>query len=420
MSNKQKSIIVYAHWAGIKNPECMGALSVSYVRGKEIFSFEYNSNWLRTDKGYILDPDLQQYTGPQYAKTDKHNFGIFLDSSPDRWGRVLMKRREALSAGIENRAERKLLESDFLLGVFDGNRMGALRFKTDTDGDFLDNNKYFAAPPWTSIRDLEYASMQLEQTGSEKDQDYSKWINMLIAPGSSLGGARPKAGVLDIDKNLWIAKFPSGNDERDIGAWEMIVHELAVKAGINVPMCKAERFSSRHHTFLTKRFDRTSNNERVHFASAMTMLGYNDGDNTSSGVSYLELAEFLIQNGANTTLDLKELWKRIVFSICISNTDDHLRNHGFLLSSKGWRLSPAYDINPDPHGYGLSLNISENDNRLKTDIALKVAPYFRIDQNEGESIINDVKSIIPQWTKIVDKYDISEREKGEMKTAFRL
>jgi len=420
MGKGQKKIIVYAHWGEMKNPECMGTLSVSHVRGKEIFSFEYNSNWLKTDKGYILDPDLQQYTGPQYTKADKPNFGIFLDSSPDRWGRVLMKRREALNAEIENRAERKLLESDFLLGVFDGNRMGALRFKTKADGDFLDNNRYFAAPPWTSIRDLEYASMQLEQTGSEKNQNYKKWLNMLIAPGSSLGGARPKAGILDIDKNLWIAKFPSGNDERDIGAWEMIVHELAIKAGINVPMCKAERFSSKHHTFLTKRFDRVSGNKRLHFASAMTMLGYNDGNNAASGVSYLELVEFLIRQGSETTRDLKELWKRIVFSICISNTDDHLRNHGFLLTQKGWQLSPAYDINPVPHGYGLNLNITENDNRLDTGIALKVASYFRIDQNEGESIINEIKSIIPQWSNIADKYDISEREKREMKTAFCL
>lgn len=420
MSTKQKVIIVYAHWKGMDKPECMGTLSVSHVRGKEIFSFEYNSDWLKTDTGYSLDPDLQKYTGPQYTKTDKPNFGIFLDSSPDRWGRVLMKRREALNAEIENRAERKLLESDFLLGVFDGNRMGALRFKTDKEGDFLDNNKYFAAPPWTSIRDLEYSSMQLEQTGSEKDPDYSKWINMLIAPGSSLGGARPKAGVMDIDKNLWIAKFPSGSDERDIGAWEMVVHELAIEAGITVPICKAERFSSRHHTFLTKRFDRGYSNKRLHFASAMAMLGYNDGDNADSGVSYLELAEFLIQNGANTTLDLKELWKRIVFSICISNTDDHLRNHGFLLNSKGWQLSPAYDVNPVPHGYGLSLNISETDNRLKTDIALKVAPYFRIDKNEGVSIISKIKAIIPQWSRIADKYNISEREKREMKSAFCL
>ena len=421
MSEKQKRILVYAHWAGMKNPECMGTLTISSVRGKEIFSFAYNPEWLTMGGRDIMDPDLQHYTGPQYIKPDKSNFGMFLDSSPDRWGRVLMKRREALHAEIENRAERRLLESDFLLGVFDESRMGALRFKIDPDGDFLDNDSRFSAPPWASIRNLEYASLQLEKTGSEKKSDYHTWIDMLIAPGSSLGGARPKAGIWDNDENLWIAKFPSNSDVRDIGAWEMVVHELAMKTGINVPLCKAERFSSRHHTFLTKRFDRISRNarnERVHFASAMTMLGYNYGDNAAAGVSYLELAEFLIQHGAETTRDLKELWKRIVFSICISNTDDHLRNHGFLLTQKGWELSPAYDINPVPHGHGLSLNISENDNRLDTDIALKAAPYFRIDQNEGESIISEIKSIIRLWPEIADICDIPEREKREMKSAF--
>jgi len=241
---------------------------------------------------------------------------------------------------------------------------------------------------------------------------------MLIAPGSSLGGARPKAGIVDKENNLWIAKFPKGNDSRDIGAWEMIVHELAVETGINVPECKAEKFSSNHHTFLTKRFDRARNKQRIHFTSAMTMLGYTDGDNASSGVSYLELAGFLVQHGSNTTQDLKELWKRIVFSICVSNTDDHLRNHGFILNQKGWNLSPAFDINPVPNGFGLSLNISENDNRLNTDIALQVAPYFRINQTEGVSIIDKIKTTVMTWPKLADKYNISGFEKKEMKTSF--
>ncbi|MDA3939740.1 MAG: HipA domain-containing protein [Spirochaetia bacterium] len=414
----QKIILVYAHWKGIDQPELMGNLSVSTVRAKEIFSFEYSSGWLEKGIGFIIDPDLSFYSGPQYTKPDKTNFGIFLDSSPDRWGRVLMKRREAIDAIQDGRSERELLESDFLLGVFDGNRMGALRFKTEQDGEFLDNNRNFATPPWISIRDLEYASLQLDKSNSESSDNYQKWLNMLITPGSSLGGARPKAGIIDKDKNLWIAKFPKGNDSRDIGAWEMIVHELAVKAGINVPECKAEKFSSTHHTFLTKRFDRDSIQQRLHFASAMTMLGHSDGDNASSGVSYLELAEFLVQYGSNTTQDLKELWKRIVFSICISNTDDHLRNHGFILNRKGWQLSPAYDINPVPHGYGLTLNISENDNRLDTDITLKVAPYFRIDITEGKLIIKKIKSVVANWSNIADKYDIPNYEKREMKTAF--
>ena len=419
MSSGQRKIYIYAHWVGMENPECMGVLTATPVRGKEIFSFSYNAEWLKTENRYIMDPDLQYYTGPQYTKSNTSNFGIFMDSSPDRWGRVLMKRREALYAEIENRPEKRLLESDFLLGVFDENRMGALRFKIEPDGDYLDNNSSHSAPPWASIRDLEYASLKLEKAGSEKNPNYHAWIDMLIAPGSSLGGARPKAGVLDNDNNLWIAKFPSNNDDRDMGAWEMVAHELAVKSGIDVPPCKAEKFSSPYHTFLTKRFDRTSCNRRLHFASAMTMLGYRDGDNADTGVSYLELVEFLIRHGAKTTHDLKELWRRIIFSICISNTDDHLRNHGFIFTENGWILSPAYDINPSPHGYGLSLNISETDNRLDTDIALKVAHYFRVDQNEGKLIIDEIESIVQQWPVIADTYQLSEREKQAMRTAFR-
>ncbi len=414
----QKTILVYADWDGMEKPVQMGELAVSTVRGNEVFSFEYNSNWLKSNNGIILDPDLEYYSGPQYTRKNKSNFGLFLDSSPDRWGRVLLKRREALNSNLEERPQKKLQESDFLLGVYDGSRMGALRFKTEHDGDFLDTNKEFASPPWISIRDLEYASLQIEKNNSENNSNYNIWLNMLIAPGSSLGGARPKAGIIDNNNNLWIAKFPKGNDSRDIGAWEMIVHELALQAGIDVPECKAERFSSNHHTFLTKRFDRSKNNQRLHFASAMTMLGYTDGDSASHGVSYLELAEFLVQHGSNTTQDLKELWKRIVFSICVSNTDDHLRNHGFILNQKGWQLSPAFDINPVPLGYGLSLNITENDNRLETDIALKVAPYFRINKNEGLLVIDKIKTVVSTWVQLADRYNISEYEKKEMKTSF--
>ena len=310
------------------------------------------------------------------------------------------------------------VKSYFLLGVFDGNRIGALRFKIDLMGDFQDNNSKFAAPPWTSIRILEDACLHLETSGSESDPLYGKWLNSLIAPGSSLGGARPKAGVTDSNGHLWIAKFPSRSDERNIGAWEMIVHELAKLTGLIVPECKDEQFSSDHHTLLTKRFDRNSKMERIHFASAMTMLGYTDSADALSGVSYLEIAEFLIQNGAETTMDLRELWKRIIFSICVSNTDDHLRNHDFLLTPEGWRLSPAYDINPVPFAYGLSLNISENDNRLDMDLALSVAPYFRIDINEGKLIIEEFQSIIGKWPELADRYSISKYEQDSMRTAF--
>lgn len=241
---------------------------------------------------------------------------------------------------------------------------------------------------------------------------------MLVSSGSSLGGARPKASVLDKEGNLWIAKFPSKNDGDDIGAWEMVTYELAIQSGVIMAESKAEKFSSNQHTFLTKRFDRTSEGKRIHFASAMTLLGYTDGADASSGTSYLELVDFITKNGANPTKDLKQLWRRIVFSISVSNTDDHLRNHGFLLTNKGWVLSSAYDINPVETGVGLKLNISEDDNALDLDIAIQVAPYFRITKDEAKIIINEIKIIVSQWRKYASIYGISRLEQENKSQAF--
>jgi serine/threonine-protein kinase HipA len=209
MDRAQKKIYVYADWLGMETPELMGILSAELLRGKELFSFEYDKDWLKNHSTQVLDPDLGLYSGKQFLRDEKSNFGLFLDSSPDRRGRVLMKRREAVLAKTEGRAINNLYESDFLLGVYDLHRMGALRFKLDTDGDFLDNNKDLSAPPWTSICELEHASLELERNLEKDDPSLLKWLNMLMAPGSSLGGARPKASVLHIDGSLWIAKFPS-------------------------------------------------------------------------------------------------------------------------------------------------------------------------------------------------------------------
>src|SRR5690606_9965432 len=217
----------------------------------------------------LLDPDLQLFAGVQYlSKQDKNNFGMFLDSSPDRWGRILMRRREAALARLENRPEQHLFETDYLLGVYDAHRMGALRFKLDKEGAFLNDNKEMASPPWASIRDLEQISLRLEDDDVINDPEYLKWLNMLVAPGSSLGGARPKASILDNDNQLWIAKFPSKNDQSDVGAWEMLTYELAIAAGVNMAVSQAKKFTSTNHTFLTKRFDRTKDGKRIHFASA--------------------------------------------------------------------------------------------------------------------------------------------------------
>lgn len=417
MKNKRE-IIVYADWETLDKPGIMGYLTVTIVRGKEIFSFEYNHEWLISGNSFLLDPDLELYSGSQYAREEKSNFGLFLDSSPDRWGRVLMKRREAVMARIEQRPEKRLQESDFLLGVYDEYRMGAMRFKEDVNGNFLNDNKALAAPPWTSLRELENASLQLEQEEPPTDQETLKWLNMLIAPGSSLGGARPKASVQDKSGDLWIAKFPSKYDEYNIGAWEMITSEMAKLCGIRMADAMVQLFSGRFHTFLSKRFDRTPEKKRIHFASAMTLLGYTDGTDFHDGVSYLELAEFILRNGANVQRDLEELWTRIVFSVCCHNTDDHLRNHGFMLTPTGWILSPAYDLNPNPTGTGLKLNISETDNSLNLDLAMEVLPYFRLSEKRALELISSIKSQVSKWNILATMMGISRLEQDRMKNAF--
>jgi len=418
--NSNKEILVYADWDGLETSQFIGTLFSSYSRGKEIFSFEYGKEWLQSSFVQEIDPDLGLYSGIQYLRDEKSNFGVFLDSSPDRWGRVLMDRRESILARMENRQRRNLNESDYLLGVFDEQRMGALRFKeTETGASFMNNNQNFATPPWTSIRELEQASYQLENDLIEDDSEILKWLYMLLAPGSSLGGARPKAGVRNTDGSLWIAKFPSKEDRYDVGAWEMIANELAQMAELNVAQAMAKPFFGKHHTFLTKRFDRTVTGRRLHFASAMTLLGYTDGINFQDGASYLELAEFITQKGANVNQDLEELFRRIVFSICVSNTDDHLRNHGFLLTAEGWILSPAYDINPNPKGTGLKLNISTNDNSLDLNLVTEVAPFFRLKNVQAVTIIRKTVSAVSKWKQLATKYKLSRDEQDRMNPAFR-
>lgn len=419
MKRQRRSIEVWASWHGLGKPTLMGTLSATFVRGNEVFSFEYDGSWLKSDNLQVLDPTLQLFRGRQYVTGEQDNFGVFLDSSPDRWGRVLMKRREAQLARALGREERRLVESDYLLGVHDGHRIGALRFRTEPDGPFVDNNTDFAAPPWTSLRELEQASLQLERDDAADDPDYAKWLRMLIAPGGSLGGARPKASVLGEQNQLWIAKFPSRRDAEDVGAWEGVVHVLAERAGLTVSAADTHRFGSDHRTFLTKRFDRTQEGGRLHFASAMTLLQRTDGDDASTGASYLELAEFIIRSGAQPERDLEQLWRRIVFHICVSNTDDHLRNHGFLLSRTGWELSPAYDLNPNPHGGGLKLNISESDNSQEIELALQVTEFFRVSKSRAVEIIEDVARAVSNWRSIAVRLQIPRGEQDEMAAAFR-
>ena len=414
MAVNQKTIFVYDDFS-TEQPVLMGSLYVNVIKGGESYSFAYDKDWLRkTCLTLTLDPELMPYSGRQYP-TGKNIFGLFADASPDRWGRVLMNKRERILAEKEGRKPSKLYDSDYLLGVYDETRMGGIRFKANQEGPFLSDDKETAAPPWATLRTLEEASRNFE---NDKTGLTEKWLNQLIKPGSSLGGARPKATVVDTKDQLWIAKFPSKNDENDTGAWEMVAHDLAALCGLNVPEAKLEKFSPLGSTFLIKRFDRMGS-KRVHFASAMTLLGKTDGASAADGSSYLDIAAFIKSYGAQPKKDLGELWKRIVFNMAVTNTDDHLRNHAFILTDKGWILSPLYDVNPVPYGDELSLNVDEEDNSISIDLAVQTAVRFGISESDAEAQAEEILKIVREdWEKTAAGYGLSRRQIEEMRPAF--
>ena len=408
----------YASWVPIEKPMKIGQLTFAETTRGGVFSFAYDKHFLKSKYCLQIDPLLTLHSGELYNDSPDRNFRAFLDSSPDRWGRILMQRRAVIEHQKGIRASSRLTELDYLLGVHDAYRMGGIRFKTTESANFLDDNDELSAPPIASLRELEYAAIKIEQDEYIDSDEYYRWLNMLIAPGSSLGGARPKSCVKDADNNLWIAKFPNSNDTFDVGAWEMVCHELALAAGVDMFPCSLQKFSSEHHTFLTQRFDRDGV-KRIHFSSAMTQLQYYDGED-SSGASYLEIAEFLSHSGSQTKADLTQLWRRIVFNIAVSNTDDHLRNHGFLLTSKGWKLSPAYDLNPTVGKQGLHLNITDTANALDYSLAFEVIDFFRLSQSEATHIYDDVLNAVKNWQKVATKLGISRSEQLMKQAAFNI
>ena len=414
MVSKEKTIFVYDDFS-MQNPALMGILYVNSLKGGESYSFEYDREWLKkTSLKITLDPELMPYSGRQYP-FGKTIFGLFSDSSPDRWGRVLMNKRERILAGKEGRKPAKLYDSDYLLGVYDETRLGGIRFKTEPNGAFLSDDKETAAPPWASLRTLEEASRNFENEDTALSE---KWLNQLIRPGSSLGGARPKATVIDPKEQLWIAKFPSKNDENDTGAWEMVTHDLAKLCGLHVPEAKLEKFSNLGSTYLVKRFDRILS-KRIHFASAMTLLGKTDGASAADGTSYLDIAAFIKSYGAQPKQDLIELWKRIVFNMAVSNTDDHLRNHAFIFTKNGWELSPLYDVNPIPYGDELSLNVDEEDNSINIDLAIEASVRFGISETDATTYAKNILSVVKEnWEKRATALGLSRRLIEEMRPAF--
>jgi len=416
MTSGKYDIYVFADWEELGQPILIGLLSAHFGKAKKAFSFTYDKEWLKNKSHHILDPDIGFYSGAQFPSR-KANFGIFLDSMPDTWGRTLMRRREAQNARIKKEKLKTLYDIDYLLGVYDSSRMGAIRFKTELEGNFLDDDIDHPTPPWSSLRELQEAARQLE---SDKENiDLRKWLAILIAPGSSLGGARPKANVLDTEKNLWIAKFPAKSDVIDKAKWEFLAYKLIIDCGIEMAESKIEKVSGKHHTFLTKRFDRNKE-KRIHFASAMTMTGNTEESIRDTPPSYLEIVEFIENYGVDIKSNLHQLWRRIVFNISISNTDDHLRNHGFILKEKGWVLSPAYDINPSIDKDGLSLNIDMDENSLSYDLAKSVGKYFRLKESEMDVIIDEVVSAVDKWRLIAQAIGISRKDQELMSGAFNV
>lgn len=400
---------VHAGW--LDNPERIGNCYIDKARGNEVISFSYDAAWIKNHPDFILDPDIILMTGRQYPPADKPCFGFLSDTAPDRWGRRLMMRRERIDAREEGRPRRTLMESDYILGVNDKGRIGAIRYYDSDKKAYLSERDTLAAPPIERLRELENASLKIE----DNDSDETKWVKNLIDPGSSLGGARPKANVVDENNNLWIAKFPSKSDEIDVGAWEMAVHELAIRCGINVPDARVMKLSSNGTTFLSKRFDRDGNN-RIHFASAMTMLGQTDA--SDEDISYVDMAAVIEEICANPEDDLIQLWTRMVFNILISNTDDHLRNHGFVLSQSGWELSPAYDINPSIDKEELSLSIL-NGHAKDLSESEEAAPFFRLTKAEAGNRIDVMRQTVSKyWRHEASKFGIPKSEQDRMQMAF--
>ena len=400
-----------------EQPVPIGSLHRQQSRAGEIFSFEYDRTWLERPEAFAFDPDLTLATGHQYPAADRKNFGIFLDSSPDRWGRVLMQRRENTRARHEKRKPRSLTEWDFLLGVHDETRLGALRFRANPDGPFIDSDTEFAAPPLTTLRKLQAASLQFEQHIDEEDNpEYEKWLTQLFAPGTSLGGARPKASVRDENEMLCMAKFPSRNDTRDMGGWELVAHRLALKAGISVPEARPLRLAeSPYTTFVVKRFDRTPQGGRLAFISAMTLTQRRDGD---EGASYLELVDLLQSRGSNTRADCEQLFRRVLFNVLIHNTDDHLRNHGFFVDESGVRLSPAYDMNPSIDRQQLTLAINEVEAACDVSIAMEASPDYGLQKKDADRVLKEVQAAVNRWRDQATRLNIPKAEQELMSSAF--
>ena len=411
--------MVFADFDWLDKPELVGELCYEKLRGSESYAFRFDDNWLKFHAGIKLSEDINNYPGLQYTQPGNDIFGCFSDALPDRWGRTLLKRREQIQASEEKRAVRNLSSFDYLMGIDDFSRMGGFRLKRELDGDFINVSPSLKIPPLTELRQLVLASQEVEKSEENDVLPEKKWIAQLIQPGTSLGGARPKAGVLDDSGNLCIAKFPSRKDDYDTGLWEHFSHLLARKAGIYAAQTKVLGGLGKYHTLLSKRFDRTDEGKRIHFASSMSLIGLRDGDNAQGGYGYLNIVDFILQSCCDVEKNLQELYRRVAFNICIGNSDDHFRNHGFLLTPRGWTLSPAYDMNPTLNEYQ-SLLINESSNKADIRTLLESCESYMIKKEVAENIIRQVQAAVAGWENLAVLLQIPAREVTMFKNRFKL
>ncbi len=408
---------VYADFDWLDAPVLVGTLSHEMLRGTPSYGFSFDAEWLRLNRSILLSGDLMDFSGEQYKSGEI--FGCFGDAMPDRWGKRLIDKRERIKAEQEKRIPKTFTDYDYLTQLDDFSRMGAFRFMQN--GVFIGTSEQeLRVPPLTSLREFVFMAHEYERNEQSGQTIREEWLENLFHQGSSLGGARPKANVMDEKGRLCIAKIPSISDDYDVALWEHFAHVAAKKVGINAAETRLLKLDGvKHHTLLSRRFDRTDDGHRRHFASALTLANLKDGDNASTGHGYLDIVDVIIgpTGVSDTNAMLKELYRRVAFNICIGNHDDHFRNHGFLLGKNGWRLSPAYDLNPT-NMTTQSLLISSNTNGSSLDSLLNACEDYMIDQEEAETIIGEVKQGITNWRITANQCQIPKSEQERFAQRF--
>ena len=406
---------VMASFDWLEKEEKIGTLGHESLRGSDVFSFEFDKNWLNRHSDIILDRDLQPFTGIQYSPVANRIFGCFSDALPDRWGRRLIDLRMAQEPKAKGRTT--LSDWDYLKGVEDTLRVGGFRFKDPANGAYISATPDYSVPPALHVDELLQAAREIEKSDYKHMAPEEKWVQRLFQPGSSMGGARPKACV-ESGGHLYLAKFPSVKDTLNISRWEHFAHLMARECGINAAQTKVITTGTGQDILLSQRFDRTDDNRRVHMASSLTLLGLADGDGEKTGKGYLDMVDFIVTaGGTRIEADLEELYRRVVFNICIGNADDHFRNHAFLLDKKGWELSPAYDMNPTNSLYQ-ALQIDDHSNDSNLNRLYEAHELYMLDETTARGIIMDVTRNMKYWEGMAQDAGLTRRENSSFSDRF--